>query len=110
MTTVFKKKATKSELERVSEDLNGYIKFVVDVERKILTAGGKMHVEGEQVLLKDGSSQANLWGGGYDLESNEVDFDSMINIRPNQGNNSREVLDAGIREDILKIVQDLLIQ
>lgn len=110
MIIVFKKKATKSELERVSEDLNGYIKFVVDVEKGILTAGGKMHVEGEQVLLKDGSSQANLWGGGYDLESGEVDFDSMINIRPNQGNNSREVLDAGIREDILKIVQDLLIQ
>jgi len=106
---VFKNRATKGELEKVAKDLNGYIKFVVDLKKKTLTAGGKMHLEGEQVLLKDGSSQTDLWGGGYDLESGEVDFDSMINIRPNQGNTSREILDPTIRNDVLKIVKDLLI-
>jgi hypothetical protein len=47
-------------------------------------------------------------GGGLDLETEEVDYDSMINIRPNQGNTSREVLDEGIRSIMTKIIHKLL--
>jgi hypothetical protein len=56
----------------------------VDVNRKILSAGGDKHVDGEQMLLKDGSKQEDLWGAGLDLETSEMDFDSMINLRPEQ--------------------------
>lgn len=93
----------------VAKDLEGYIKFVVDIERGILTAGGARHVDGEQLLLKDGSKQSNLWGGGYDTESGELDFDSMINIRPAQNNPSREVLDQEIRKKVEEIVRKLLV-
>ncbi|MBI2329862.1 hypothetical protein HYU94_00525 [Candidatus Daviesbacteria bacterium] len=86
----------------------GYIKFVVDIEKKILTAGGLRHFDGEQLLLQNGSKQANLWGGGLDLETGEIDFDSMINIRPNQGNASREILSQGIRQQVEEVVKDLL--
>jgi hypothetical protein len=96
------------DLKKAAEDLDGYIKFVVDLEKDILTAGGIRHVDGEQLLLKSGSKQEKLWGGGLDLETGEMDFDSMINIRPKQGNTSREVLSQDLRDKIAKIVTHLL--
>ncbi len=101
-------KITDTQLQEAAQDLQGYIKIVVDIEQNILTAGGLRHVEGEQLLLSHGSKQENLWGGGFDTETGEVDFDSMINIRPNQGNQSREVLSADIRKRIEKIIHQLL--
>ncbi len=101
---------TKIDLEsykKVAEDLKGYIKLVVDIHRKVLSAGGQKHVDGEQMLLKDGSRQEDLWGAGLDLQTDEMDFDSMINLRPGQ-NASREVLDQKIRQQIESITRSLL--
>lgn len=95
-------------LKKVAEDFDGYIKVVVDVEKEILTAGGKRHVDGEQLLLQKRSKQKSLWGGGLDLETGGVDYDSMINLRPNQANISREVLDTEIRSKITEIIRRLL--
>lgn len=100
---------TKIDLEtrkKVSEDLRGYIKVVIDVKRKILSAGGEKHVDGEQMLLKDGNKQEDLWGAGLDLETNEMDFDSMINLRPAQ-NRSREILDPNVRQQVETITRAL---
>lgn len=94
-------------LKKVAQALNGYIKVVVDVRRRILSAGGEKHVDGEQLLLKDGSRQEDLWGAGLDLETNEMDFDSMINLRPAQ-NASREILDQKIRQQVELITRSLL--
>jgi len=41
--------------KKIAEDLKGYIKIVVDVRRKILAAGGEKQVDGERLLLEDGS-------------------------------------------------------
>ena len=92
---------------KAAEDLKGYIKVVVDVHRGILSAGGQKHVDGEQLLLKDGSRQEDLWGAGLDLETKEMDFDSMINLRPTQ-NTSREILDQKIRERVEGITRSFL--
>lgn len=108
MLLIIKTKADKETLKSVAADLDEYIKFVVDTEREILAAGGLRHFEGEGLLLKDGSKQENLWGGGLDLETGEIDFDSIINIRPNQGNSSREVLSEEIRKKMVEIVRRLL--
>ena len=103
-------KVTPDQLKKLAEDLDGYIKFVVDVKRGILTAGGARHVDGEQMLLKDGSKQGDLWGGGYDLQSGELDFDSMIDIRPTQDNPSREVLDLSVRKKVEEVARRILIK
>lgn len=95
-------------LKKAAEDLDGYIKFVVDIEKDIMTIGGVRHVEGEQLLLEKGSKQKDLWGGGFDQETDEVDFDSMINIRPNDNNPSRTVLSEETRGKVLDIVNKLL--
>ena len=107
MIIILTKKITSEQLKQVSEDIEGYVKFVIDLERQILAAGGRMHFEDEKELLDNGSKQENLWGGGWDLETNELDFDSMINIRPNQGNSSREVLSEDIRQHMAEIAKHL---
>lgn len=107
MLLVIRTKIDSKTREKISEDLKGYIKVVVDVQRRILSAGGEKHVDGEQMLLKDGSKQDDLWGAGLDLETNEMDFDSMINLRPTQ-NRSREILDENIRQQVESITRSLL--
>ena len=108
MLLIIREKAGKETLKKVAEDFDGYVKVVVDIRRSILAAGGELHVDGEKLLLEDGSSQVDLWGAGIDLETGEIDFDSMVNLRPAQGNPSREVLDKGIRQQIEIIINSLL--
>lgn len=88
---------TKEEIERVAECFEVYIKTVIDVEKKICSAGADRHFESENILLEQGSAQSHLWGGGIDMETKTVDFNSFINIRPAQ-NKSNEIQDAAIRE------------
>lgn len=106
MLILITNKATKEEIEKAGEDLDGYIKFVVDVDTGNLTIGGNRHYDGEQLLLKNASLQSNLWGGGYDIDSKVIDYESIINIRPRDRNPSREVLDINIREEINKILEE----
>jgi len=81
---------------------------VVDVEKKILAAGADRHFDEEQLLLKQGSSQKNLWGGGYDTVSREIDYNSIINPRPNQDNPSRDILSENIRISFDRIIKSIL--
>lgn len=109
MIIVISKKATNEEIRKMAEDFDGYIKVVVDIEGEILVGGGEKHVDLEQRLLKEGSKQADLWGGGLDLETKEIDYNSIINLRPNQDNPSRDILSTEIRQKFDKIVKDLLL-
>lgn len=108
MLFIIQEKATVEQIKQMAKDFDGYIKLVVDVERKILAGGGKRHFDGEQKLLEDGSKQENLWGGGLDLETKEVDYNSIVNLRPSQDNPSRDILSTKIRKEFDKIVRGLL--
>jgi len=108
MLILIDEKATEEEIATASTDLAGYIKFVVDIDSGKLTIGGDRHFQGEQLLLENGSKQNDLWGGGYDLASKTIDYDSMINIRPKDNNPSREVLNMDIRKDIDNILKEKL--
>ncbi len=109
MLLIIRKKATKNELQKITQDFDGYAKLVVDVEQEILAGGGERHVDGEQRLLSEGSKQSDLWGGGVDLEMREVDYNSVINLRPNQDNPSRDILSVEIRKRFDRIVKELLL-
>ena len=84
------------------------IKAVVDVERKIIAVDSPMHYDCEQLLLESGSRQEALWGINLYLDENNIDemveFDSMINLRPAQGNRSRSVEDVETQKEIEAIV------
>jgi len=89
------------------------VKAVVDIERAIMIAGMTMHSDGEETLLENGSKQADLWGINLYLQQsgNEwIEYDSVINLRPSQGNDSRGVDDPAIREKIREIVNHLVKQ
>lgn len=87
------------------------VKAVVDVEKGIMAIGGAMHCDEESLLLEQGSSQQNLWGINiYPEKVGEefIEYDSMINLRPSQGNYSRGVDNPQIREKITQIVSNLV--
>lgn len=87
------------------------VKAVVDVKRAIIVAGMAMHSDGEEVLLEAGSKQANLWGINLYLQQSDddwIEYDSVINLRPSQGNDSRGVEDPIIRQKIREIVDQLI--
>ena len=94
---------TIDEIKKLSEVFETYIKTVIDINRKICSAGCDMHFESEAILLKEGSKQADLWGGGIDLEAKVVDFNSFINIRPADNNTSNEIQNKTIREEYEKL-------
>lgn len=96
---------TKEEIEKLREQFDVYIKTVIDVEKKICSAGCDRHFDSEKLLIDQGSKQEDLWGGGIDLETKVIDFNSMINIRPQQNNNSNEIQDAKIREDFKQLTK-----
>lgn len=89
---------TSDEIAKLQEVYEVYIKTVFDIEKRICSAGAEWHYENEKILLENGSKQENLWGGGIDLEMKEINYNSFINIRPQQKNTSNEVQDPAIRE------------
>ncbi|MBI3342470.1 hypothetical protein HY024_05090 [Candidatus Curtissbacteria bacterium] len=102
---------SKEEVDSLSEEFETYIKTVIDVENKICSAGANRHFENEAILLKEGSKQSTLWGGGIDLKTLTIDSNSMINIRPNDNNTSNEIQDTQTRklfEELTKYFFDTL--
>ncbi|KKU12973.1 MAG: hypothetical protein UX17_C0031G0007 [Parcubacteria group bacterium GW2011_GWC2_45_7] len=100
------------ELRRIATEIFGdMVKVVVDIDRGIMAIGGELHADEEAFLLEDGSRQKDLWGINIYPDHpalERVEFDSMINLRPSQGNRSRSVDDAVIREKILQVVSKLV--
>lgn len=97
---------TKEEIGQLLEEYDPYIKTVIDIEQKICSAGMNRHFEGEQLLLQDHQShQSQIWGGGIDTETKEIDFNSFINIRPRDNNPKNDILDPYIREEYQKLTQ-----
>jgi hypothetical protein len=87
------------------------VKGVVDLRRGVLLIDADMHSDQEAVLLGEGSAQADLWGINLypDLpESDWLEFDSMINLRPSFGNRSRGVDDPATQQAIRALVQRLV--
>lgn len=63
---ILKQPLSKSEIKHLAEEFFGdMIKLVVDIEDKLLAAGGSLHADAEQLLLKHGSKQVNIWGANY---------------------------------------------
>lgn len=88
------------------------IKAAVDIERELLAVDAPMHYDCEQLLLESGSNQADIWGINLYLDNDNIDdlveFDSMINIRPAQGNRSRDVEDPEVQAKIKAVVSKWL--
>lgn len=88
------------------------VKAVVDVERGIMAIDGEMHSDEEALLLDEGSHQNSLWGinlhPGQFGTPDFIEFDSVINIRPSQGNRTRSVDDPAARARVTSVVNRLV--
>lgn len=99
---------TSEELKQMASAMFGnMVKAVVDVERERIALDAELHSDLEALLLQDGSRQRDLWGINLypELPGGEfIEFDSMINIRPSQGNRSRGVDNQAVCEKITGII------
>jgi hypothetical protein len=100
--------ATPQQIEDMLQVLETYIKLAVDIERGILAGGGVMHADCESALLEDGSAQEDIWGADWNPTSQQVTFESLINIRPRQKNPSIEILDPQLRDRVAQVTRHLL--
>jgi hypothetical protein len=109
---IIREPTTRSDLRTLAEARFGdMVKAVVDVSRRIMAAGGELHSDEEALLIEDGSAQGDLWGINlYPGESGDdwLEFDSMINVRPSQGNRGRDVEDTTMRDTIRAVVRHLV--
>ncbi|MGH7587020.1 MAG: DUF5674 family protein [Gemmatimonadota bacterium] len=109
---IVRERIARSSLAAIAEEQFGdMVKAVVDVSRGVMAIGGELHSDEEAFLLDDGSRQHNLWGINlYPAEpvGNWIEYDSMTNVRPAQGNRSRDVEDEGLRMRIREVVDALL--
>lgn len=88
------------------------VKAVLDIRQGVMAIGGGMHADEEAALMDAGSIHGDLWGinlypAAYGTTS-WIEFDSMINLRPGQGNRSRSVEDPTIRDQIVVVVGRLV--
>ena len=103
------------ELSEMSKNMYGdIVKAVVDLEKHTMVVDAEFHADEEQDLIKSGSIQQNLWGINLRPElygtDDFIEFDSMINIRPNQNNPTRNVINTEIRNKIILLVNSLVIK
>lgn len=95
-------------VDRFFEDM---VKYVVDLERRVVAVGGELHSDAEGLLLEDGSRQRDLWGANYypGRGSDEcIEFTSLINIRPAEGNRGMELVDDRLRARVRELTFELV--
>ena len=83
------------------------VKGVADIGLEIVALGGEWHMDANNRLIEEGSEQQNLWG--FNVYPNEkggaaIEYTSLINIRPMQGNRSMEIASEETRAAVRKVV------
>ena len=112
---ILEKPITRQELINSSTNFidENTIKSAVDIKREIMAVDSPMHYDCEQLLLENGSNQADIWGINLYLDEENIDdmveFDSMINIRPAQNNRTRSVENPEIQAKIKSVVSKWII-
>jgi len=95
------------ELKKIAaEGFGDLVKAVVDTDRELIAIDAELHSDLEALLLENGSRQKDLWGINLypDIEGEDfIEYDSMINMRPSQGNITRGVDNEDIRKKIIKV-------
>ena len=107
-------KVTISELKELSKKMmDDIVKADVDIKREVVVIDAALHADMETYLLENGSDNDDIWGINlhpYEYGTqNFIEFDSMINLKPRYGNRSRYVEDEKIREKIIKMIGDVII-
>ncbi|MDP2789259.1 MAG: DUF5674 family protein [bacterium] len=83
------------------------IKGAVDIEGGRVALGGDYHIEGSELLTSAGSKFEDIWGFNIRFEENKdgvLEFDSMVNIKPNFGNRSRSISNEKVIKKATEVI------
>ena len=98
-------KQIKELTERFIEDM---IKVAVDIKEETVAAGCSLHADAEQLLLKNGSQQKNIWGVNYfpfKKKGQRLEYSALMNIRPRQSNPSQLIQNKSVRQKVKNIME-----
>jgi len=112
-TRIVKDRISMEEIKILAhEQYQDIIKAVVDIEKKIMGIGGELHVDIQSIMIEKESSRGDdTWGINLYLDKagdDFIEFDSMINLKPNFGNRSRDVENEETKNKIREIVNKLV--
>ena len=104
----------RAELKKIASERYGdLIKGAVDIEKEVMVLGGELHIdEALKLVEKFQSKSKDIWGINLYPEKtgdDMIEFDSMINLKPDLGNRSRGVDSPEIQEKIKNIVGKLIV-
>lgn len=105
---ILREKATPAQVQEMLVENAPFIKVVVDVRRRIMTGGGEMHYEGEQLLYELESGPDDLWGANWYPDKQLIEFESLINIRPRLGNRGMILQDPELRQQVESVTRQYL--
>jgi hypothetical protein len=101
-------KITIEEVKQLADFWYGtMIKGAVDIEAGRVALGGDYHIEDSELLTNTGSKFEDIWGFNIRFEENKdgvLEFDSMVNIKPNLGNRSRNISNDEISKKATEII------
>lgn len=84
-----------------------FLKAVADVTRGVISVDCDLHVDCAEELLEDGARAGDLWGFNI-YPDGHLDFVSLLNVRPANGNRTMAVQDPAIQARIQAIVSPFL--
>ena len=108
MIHLLTEKVTTQQVQEMLKQYSNMIKIVVDIRRLSLAGGGDMHADCEDTLLDNGSRQSDLWCANWYPAIEKIEFDSLINIRPRDGNRSIFIQNREIQQKVEAVIRQLL--
>ncbi|MEI6729535.1 MAG: DUF5674 family protein [bacterium] len=98
-----------SDIEKVVSWHSDYIKGVADIKNQRLSFGGSLHADGEQKLLEElDVDNEFLWGFNF-YPNKEVEYESLINIKPRVGNKSIFIASEEIKKQVNEVIFKLIL-
>jgi hypothetical protein len=86
-----------------------FIKGVIDIETGNIAMGGEWHADSESVLYTTGSNSKDLWGFNIFFEDRDIEYQSMINIKPSYGYKKMIIDDQVIIDKMNVIINQYLL-
>lgn len=110
---IVKKPITRSEAKEIAKEFYvDMVKGVVDIERELVALGGEWHIDANNILTADGSRQSDVWGFNFHFNKerrDSIEYISLINIRPAQGNYDMVVQDELLQMKMRVIIDKLIV-
>ncbi|MBU0686521.1 MAG: hypothetical protein KKB81_01525 [Candidatus Margulisbacteria bacterium] len=106
---LIKSPLTQKQIKELTESfIEDMIKVAIDIKEEKIAAGCALHADAEQVLLKHGSQQKNVWGANYfpfKKRGERLEYSALMNIRPRQNNVSQLIQNKSIREKVKSVME-----